>query len=254
MAEKETMTFWEHLDQLRGVIVRAVVAVCLFAVAAFFFKEELFDIVLAPKQSTFITFRLLSRISPIEPFSVNLINTGLASQFMIHAKVALYAGVFCAAPYMLYLVFSYVSPALYANERRYAVALVGSGYAMFIIGTALGYFLIFPFTVRFLGDYQVSQDVPNLITLESYIETFMMLNLLMGAVFEIPILCWLLAKFGLLKADFMRRYRRHAVVIILVAAAIITPTTDVFTLLLVSVPILLLYEASIVLVSCTSKK
>ena len=149
------------------------------------------------------------------------------------------------SPYILYQLFRFVSPALYANERKYVVRVVGYGYIMFMVGVLISYFLIFPLTFRFLGTYQVSDQVENMISLQSYISTLLMMSLAMGIVFEIPILSWLFAKLGFISADFMRRYRRHAVVIILVVAAIITPTSDVFTLLLVSLPMWLLYEVSI---------
>ena len=180
-----------------------------------------------------------------QDFYVKLINTGLAQQFMIHMKVAMCTGVLCASPYILYQLFRFVSPALYANERKYVVRVVGYGYIMFMVGVLISYFLIFPLTFRFLGTYQVSDQVENMISLQSYISTLLMMSLAMGIVFEIPILSWLFAKLGFISADFMRRYRRHAVVIILVVAAIITPTSDVFTLLLVSFPMWLLYEVSI---------
>ena len=189
-----------------------------------------------------------------DDFSVKLINTGLANQFVVHMRTALYAGVFCASPYLLYLLFRFVSPALYTHERRYAVRTVGVGYLMFLSGAALNYFLIFPLTFRFLGTYQVSAEVENTITLESYMDTLLMMTLTMGIVFEIPILCWLLARLGFLTASFMRRYRRHAIVLILVAAAVITPTSDVFTLLLVGMPMWMLYEAGIYLVALTEKR
>ena len=217
---------------------------------AFFFKEQLFSVVLAPKSDGFITYRLFNRIAAwggglSEPFSVQLINTGLAQQFVIHMKTALCAGVLCASPYILYQLFRFVSPALYENERRYVTRVVGGGYVMFGLGVLTSYFLIFPLTFRFLGTYQVSGDVDNLITLDSYISTLVMTCLAMGLVFEIPMLSWLFAKLGFLSDGFMRRYRKHAVIIILVVAAIITPTSDVFTLSLVALPMWILYEVSI---------
>ena len=185
-------------------------------------------------------------------FFVRLINTGLAEQFVIHMKAALCVGVLCASPYILYQLFRFVSPALYADERKYVVRVVGGGYAMFLLGVSISYFLIFPLTFRFLGTYQVSGEVENMISLQSYISTLMTMSLAMGLVFEIPILSWLFAKLGFLSAGFMRRYRKHAVVVILVVAAIITPTSDVFTLSLVALPMWLLYEVSIWVVSRTA--
>ncbi len=252
MSEKQS--FWDHLDILRASLVKIPAVTAVFAVVAFFFKEALFSIILAPKDADFITYRWLYFFSgwvtdeQSQDFYVKLINTGLAQQFMIHMKVAMCTGVLCASPYILYQLFRFVSPALYANERKYVVRIVGYGYIMFMLGVLISYFLIFPLTFRFLGTYQVSEQVENMISLQSYISTLLMMCLAMGIVFEIPILSWLFAKLGFISADFMRRYRRHAVVIILIVAAIITPTSDVFTLLLVSLPMWLLYEVSILIV------
>lgn len=250
VANTDKQSFWEHLDVLRTAIVKIVALAVVFGIAAFCFKEELFAVVLAPKDNGFVTYRLFNRIAAwaggeTESFAVQLINTGLAQQFIIHMKTALCAGVLCASPYILYQLFRFVSPALYDNERKYVTRMVGGGYAMFCLGVLISYFLIFPLTFRFLGTYQVSGDVANLITLDSYISTLVLMCLSMGIVFEIPILSWLFAKLGFLSADFMRRYRKHAIVIILVVAAIITPTSDVFTLSLVALPMWLLYEVSI---------
>ena len=241
------MTFWDHLDELRGVIVRALLVTAVAAVGAFCLKEPLFDIVLAPRSSNFITYRLMG----VEPFEISLMNTGLTEQFMIHLRTAFYAGILVALPYTLYLLFRFVSPALYDNERKYASTLVASGYLMFMVGTALNYLLIFPLTVKFLGTYQVSPDVANMLTIQSYIDTLLMMSLVMGIVFELPVVSWLLGRMGLVNAQMMSGMRRHAIVAILIVAAIITPTTDAFTLFVVALPIWLLYELSIVIVRLT---
>lgn len=259
MADQE-LTFWDHLDVLRGSLIKILTVTVLFMIIAFIMKDTLFNIILAPKESDFITYQLLEKaarlVKPdaeLEPFYVELINTGLANQFMVHMKMAFLMGALVASPYIIYLLFNFVSPALYENEQRYATRLVGGSYVMFMLGVLLSYFLIFPFTFRFLGTYQVSEDVTNMISLDSYTDTLWTLSFLMGVVFEIPIVCWLLASFGLLKKGMMQRYRRHAIVVILIVAAIITPTTDVFTLLLVSMPIWMLYECSILIVNQTAK-
>lgn len=244
------LTFWEHLDVLRGSIIRMLVAAVAAGAVAFVMKDWLFGVVLAPSRSDFVTYRLLG----VEPFRIELVNTGLTEQFMIHMKVALVAGVMIASPYILYLLFRFVSPALYDNERRYSVRLTLSAYAMFLLGVAVNYFVIFPLTVRFLGTYQVSTAVHNLLTISSYVDTLAMMSLVFGIVFEIPVISWLLARFGLLKSAWMGRYRRHAIVAIVAVAAVITPTSDVFTLTLVSLPIWLLYEASVVIVKLTERK
>ncbi len=223
------------------------------AIVAFALKTEVFSIVLAPTKADFITYRLFSQFGEIADFNLNLINTQLTSQFSVHMQVSVMVGLICVCPYILYSIFKFVSPALYENERKYARILVVTGYIMFMTGVALCYFLIFPLTIRFLGNYQVSEEVSNIITLSSYIDTLTMLTLMLGIVFELPILCMLLGKMGILTTEFMREYRRHAIVIILIVAAIITPTTDVMTLMLVTLPIYLLYETSIFAVKMINK-
>ncbi|MBR3412698.1 MAG: twin-arginine translocase subunit TatC [Bacteroidales bacterium] len=246
------MDFWEHLEELRGCLLKAVVAVALCAVAAFCCKDWLFALVMAPSTSDFVTYRLFSRLTGVaNDFHIDLFNPELAQQFMVHMKVALWMGLLIVSPYLLYLLFHFVAPGLYAHERRYAIRAVGSGYVMFLLGVALNYFLIFPLTFRFLGTYQVSTDVPNQIALSSYISVLLMLCFLMGVVFELPVLCWLLAKIGVLKPDFMRKYRKHAVVAILIIAAVITPSGDAMTLSMVALPIYALYEISILVVKKT---
>ena len=243
-SDSETMTFWDHLDELRSVIIRILVITAVAAVVAFVMKDEMFAIVLAPRSSDFITYRLMG----VEPFSIHLMNTGLTEQFMMHLKTAMYFGVLVASPFIIWQLFRFVSPALYEGERKYVTALCLSGYLMFMLGTLLDYFLIFPLTVRFLGTYQVSPDVANMLTLQSYMDTLMMMSLVMGIVFELPVVSWLLGRMGLVNRSMMRSMRRHAIVAILIIAAIITPTTDAFTLFIVALPIWLLYEMSIVIV------
>lgn len=245
----EPQTFWDHLDVLRSVLIRIAAAIVVFAVAAFLMKDELFGVVLAPRSSDFLTYRLLDTA----PFELHLMNTGLTEQFMIHMRTAMYAGLLVASPYILYELFSFVSPALYKNEQRYAVWIVGAAYAMFLLGTLVNYFVVFPLTVRFLGTYQVSPDVANMLTLQSYIDTLLGMSLVMGIVFELPVVCGLMGRMGLLTDEWMSEYRRHAVVAILIVAAIITPTTDVFTLFIVALPIYLLYELSIWIVKLTKR-
>lgn len=237
----EPTTFWEHLDELRYCILHALGVTMVMAVVAFCLKEQLFDLVLAPCSDKFVAYRILG----VEPFSLHLMNTGLTEQFMTHMRVALYAGLLMASPYVLYQLFSFVSPGLYQNERRAALWVVGSAYVMFLLGTTVNYLLIFPLTVHFLGTYQVSPEVANMLTLQSYIDTFISMSLVIGVAFELPVVCAILGKMGLINGRLMSKYRRHAIVVILIVAAIITPTTDVMTLMVVSLPIWLLYEVSI---------
>lgn len=242
------LTFWDHLDVLRSSLIRMGVAIVILAIVAFAMKDLLFSVVLAPRSSDFITYQLLG----VNAFHINLMNTGLTEQFMIHMRTAIYAGLLLASPYILYELFRFVSPALYQNERRYAVWIVGAAYLMFLMGTLVNYFVVFPLTVRFLGTYQVSPDVANMLTLQSYIDTLLGMSLVMGVVFELPVVCGLMGRMGLINSHMMSQFRRHAIVAILVVAAIITPTTDVFTLFVVALPIYLLYELSIQIVTVTN--
>lgn len=245
----ETATFWDHLDELRSVIIRSLVATVLFGTVAFCLKDWLFQIVLGPCQADFPVYRLIGA----EPFQLHLINTELTEQFSAHLRMSVYVGLLLASPYILYELFRFVSPGLYANERRAGLWVVCSAYVMFVLGTVLNYLVMLPMTVRFLGTYQVSADVDNMLTLRSYVDTFIMMSLALGAVFELPVVCVILGRLGLIDAGIMRRYRRHAIVAILVVAAIITPTTDVLSLLVVSLPIWLLYEISIFLLRKKTK-
>lgn len=251
----DEMSFWEHVEVLRASLIKMAIVIMLCSVMAFLFKEEMFSVLLAPKNDAFITYSLFRHIAEWTTgkadaaFSIQLINIGLTEQFVIHMKASVCIGFLISSPYLLYQLFHFISPALYENERKYSLRVAGSGYVMFILGVLLSYFLIFPLTFRFLGTYQVSSDVTNMITLQSYMGTLLMMCSLMGIVFELPVLCWLLAKLGLLSSSDMRRFRKHSIVVILIISAVITPTSDIFTLSLVALPVWLLYEVSILIVS-----
>ena len=242
-------TFWEHLDDLRSVIIRIIIIALIFSLAAFFLKDWLFDIIFAPKSSSFVSYKFLGG----EDFNISLMNTTLTGQFMTHLKVSVVAGIIIASPYIIYELFKFISPALYENEKKYSSRIVLSAYMMFVLGAVINYFLIFPLTLKFLGTYEVSGEVRNMLTLDSYMDTLLMMTLVFGIVFEIPVLSWLLGRFGLLKSTWMRKYRRHAVVVILIMAAVITPTSDIFTLTIVFLPIWLLYEISVLVVKKIEK-
>lgn len=228
-------------------------AVTVFTIGAFCFKEQLFDTILAPLNNRFWTYRLFESISQAlhipgmraDNFQIHLINTQLSGQFLIHMNLSLYAGIILSSPYLIYQLFQFISPALYKKERTYSLRAILWGYALFIIGVLFCYFIVFPFALRFLALYQVSPEVDNTITIQSYTETLCTLSMLSGITFEIPILAWVLAKTGFITVSFMKKYRRHSIMVTLIIAAIITPTSDVVTLLLVSLPMLLLYEISI---------
>ena len=240
----ENKSFWDHLEDLRGSLIKILSAMFIFSTLAFCFKDLLFKIVLAPKDSDFFMYKLFGG----GDFSIQLMNVGLTEQFMIHLKTAFAFGILMASPYIIKVLFDFIRPALYENERKHSVSLVLIAYLMFVVGVLVNYLFVFPLTVRFLGTYQVSEQVSNMLTLQSYMDTLLMMSIVFGIIFEIPIMSWLLARFGLLKAEWMTRYRRHAIVAILIIAAIITPTGDAFTLMIVSLPIWLLYELSVLVV------
>ncbi len=261
LKDSAQMTFWEHVDVFRKILFRCLGVWAVCSIVVFCFKEPVFKIIFAPSKSDFVLYRLLCRLSDVlgldalclEPFEANFINTQLASQFMMHLSASLWIGLVIAMPYLIYQLYSFVSPALYANERRYSFVLIFNSFILFTIGVLLNYFVIFPFSFRFLSTYQVDSVVVNQIALSSYMSTLLMLSLLMGLVFEIPILAYFLAKLGLIDADMLRKYRKHSFVVICILAAIITPTADIFTLLLVACPIALLYELSIRVVKKVAK-
>lgn len=257
MAEKE-ISFWDHLDELRQVLFRVLGVWFTLAVGYFIAMPYLFDnVVLAPCRNDFIFYDLLRWIGGIfdshdefftQQFHVKLININLAAPFFIHMSTAFWMSVVTAAPYLFYEVWRFVSPALYPNERRGVKKALGIGTVMFFIGVLLGYFMVYPLTLRFLSTYQLSAAIENQISLNSYIDNFMMLVLCMGLAFELPLVTWLLSLLGVVHKSFLRKYRKHAIVVIAIAAAVITPTGDPFTLTVVAVPLYLLYELSILMI------
>ena len=250
-ADPNAMTFGDHLEELRRTLFRILVAVTIIAIAVFCFKDKTFELLLAPSQWDFVTYRyvekflhLLGSSFTFNEYHVNLIATELSSQFMTHVSAAFYLGFLGASPYILYELFRFVTPALYENERRYSVRVAIIMYLLFVVGVLMSYFILFPISFRFLGTYSVSEMVESNITLRSYIGTFTTLTLIMGLVFQLPVIAFFLGKIGVVNASFLKRYRKHALVIIMVVAAIITPP-DLMTLVLVTIPLYLLFEVSI---------
>lgn len=256
-ADKE-LTFWDHLDELRKVLIRVLVVWFVLAVAYFVAMPWLFDrVILAPCNNDFIFYDLLRFIGEkldlrdeffTQEFHVKLVNINLAAPFLIHMSTAFWMSVVTAMPYLFYEVWRFISPALYPNEMCGVRKAMAIGTVMFFVGVLLGYFMVYPLTLRFLSTYQLSGLIENQISLNSYIDNFMMLNLCMGAAFELPLLAWLLSLLGLVNKAFLRKYRRHAAVVIVILAAVITPTGDPFTLSVVAIPLYLLYELSILMI------
>lgn len=252
--EKE-MSFWDHLRDLRGHIIRSLMAVVLFAIVAFINKDFVFNhIILAPKEADFITNILLCKLGMlmnidyfcVSDFSLNIININMAGQFMTHMYISFMMGVVLAAPYIIYQFWSFVEPALYDHEKKNSGATVLVCSLLFLIGVLFSYFLIVPLTLNFFGSYHVSTEVANQISLASYISTVVTVTISVGVVFELPVLLFFLTKAGLVSIDFLKKNRKYMFVIVLILSALITPP-DVFSQILVTLPLMLLYEFSILM-------
>ena len=248
------MTFGEHLEVFRKMLFRIIAFTTCLAVVIFCAKDTTFRLLLAPGDNHFVTYRLIEECLEwleidfrFAPYSIQLINTELTSQFMVHMSTSVYLALLLVSPYIMIELYHYIAPALYDNERRYSVSVTIAIYLLFILGVLMSYFVLFPFALRFLGTYQVATSVVNQINLDSYISTFVTLTLMMGVVFQLPVLSFFLAKMGILEASFMKQYRRHAFVLIGIVAAVITPP-DLFTCFMVMIPMYGLYELSILIV------
>ena len=252
----DLMTFGGHLEVFRQIIFRILAVGGIVSVAVFCFKEATWDMLLAPSEWDFVTYRWIERMAQavgmedfhFSEFHVKLIATDLSSQFMTHLTTSVYLGLLVVSPYILYELFRFVSPALFENERKYSVKAIVAVYVLFIVGMLVSYYMLFPISFRFLGTYSVSARVESTITLDSYVSTFVTLALLMGVVFQLPVISFVLGKMGVVDAYMLSRYRKHAFLAILTVAAIITPGQDILSLALVSLPLYLLYELSILIV------
>lgn len=257
MQKKEDLSFWEHLEVLRWVIVRSLVALFVCFIGWLAFLPDIFQkFILGPTNSDFFLYKYLSKLSGLgglfpdfgnEDFSVEIVNIHVTSQFMTHISTSLMLAFITSFPYFVFEVWKFIRPALYDNEAKPGRIAFGGGTIMFYLGCAVGYCIVFPFTFRFLTEYQLSASIINQISLNSYMDNFMLLILMMGIVFELPMLIWVLSHVGLVNKGFLKNYRKHAVVFLLVLAAFITPTGDPFTLMTVFVPLYLLYELGILL-------
>ncbi len=256
------MNFWEHLEALRWHLIKAIVVVVLTAIVAFVAKEFIFDVVLlAPREPNFITNTLLADLAEtmnVPALKINqnplaLQSIQLSGQLGIHITVSLVAGIILSFPYVFYQIWSFISPALDGKEKKYANWAIFTVSLLFFVGILFGYYVISPLAVDFLGNYNVSSAVKNTINIKSYIGTITSILLSSGIVFELPVFMYFLVKIGVVDAQFLRKYRKHAVVLIMVASAILTPP-DPFSLVLVSLPLFLLYELSILIAVFVGKK
>lgn len=251
------LTFGGHLEVLRQMLFRILGVAGLIATVVFCFKDTTWSLLLAPGEWDFCTYRWLEQAMLLigidfhfEEFHVDMIATDLSSQFMTHITTACYLGLLGASPYILYELFRFISPALYENERKYSVQVTGIIYVLFLLGVMMSYFVLFPISFRFLGTYSVSERVHSNITLDSYVSTFISLTLIMGVVFQLPVIAFFLGKMGVIKSSMLVNFRKHSFIVIMLVAAIITPP-DLMTLVLVTIPLYLLYEMSIRVVRWT---
>ena len=235
------MSFWDHLEELRGTLFRSILVLCLLAVLGFVFKKPLFWIVFRPASPDFVIYRLLGWT-----FSLDIINVEMAAQFFVHLQAAFGAALILAFPYIIWEIWRFLAPALYDRERK----AVGGAFIMatgfFYLGVAAGYFLVFPACVQFFMNYSVSDMVTNSITIGSYMSMFTSTVLLVGVAFEFPTVIWALSRIGLLTREQLSKGRRYAVVAVLVVAAIVTPA-DPLSMMVVAIPLYLLYELSILM-------
>ena len=251
MDDDNLLTFGGHLEVFRQMLFRILGVAGVIAAVIFCFKVTTWDVLMAPSEWDFCTYKWIEQAMQtfgvdfhFDEFHVEMIATDLSSQFMTHISTAVYLGVLGASPYILYELFRFISPALYENERKYSVQVAGIIYLLFILGVLMSYFVLFPISFRFLGTYSVSAKVVSNITLDSYISTFTSLTLVMGLVFQLPVIAFFLGKLGFVSSDLLSRYRKHSFIIIMLVAAVITPP-DLMTLILVTIPLYLLYEVSI---------
>jgi len=251
-SEKE-MTFWDHLTELRKRLFRMILAWLVMTVVAFIYSRFIFDkILLAPKNSDFITYKWLCKLGELihvdtlclPPMSLSIINLNLSGQFMTDMTVSMFAGLILGSPFIIYQIWQFVMPALYVKERKYARRAVFVMMFLFIIGVLFSYYFMVPWTLNFLGTYQVSETVLNQISLSSYISTVTSTILGVGIVFELPVVVYVLAKLGIVTPKFLKANRKYALIIILIIAAIITPP-DVFSQTIATIPLYALYEISI---------
>lgn len=236
------MSFWDHLDVLRGSIFRSAIAILLFGVVAFCFKQFLFEkIILAPLHGEFLTYRIMGI-----PFEMNLINIEISTQFMIHVRMSCAAGLVVSCPYIIFEIWKFIAPALFKKEKRAVSKAFIMSSALFYIGVLVGYYLVLPLCLNFFVDYTVSDQVVNNITLTSYISLFMSLVIVIGVVFEFPMVVMALSVIGLLDRGMLRRGRKLAIVVVLSISAIITPA-DPMSMIILAIPLYALFEFSILM-------
>lgn len=244
----EEMSFWDHLEELRWCLFRVLIALVIIIVGVFIALPHVFDsFVLGPTRGDFFMYRVFGSILG-EGGDVDIININVATPFLTHITTSFWMSLVLVFPYLIYQIWVFIKPALFPNEAKGAKIAFTAGTGLFYVGCAVGYLLVFPLTFKFLTQYTIGEGIVNQISLNSYMSNFLTIIFVMGLVFEIPMLAWVLSAIGILKKSFLKKYRRHAIVILVVLAAVITPSGDPFTLSVVFLPLYLLYEVSILIV------
>ncbi|MBR1872132.1 MAG: twin-arginine translocase subunit TatC [Bacteroidales bacterium] len=239
MAEEKEMTFWDHLDVLRGTLFRSAAAIFAVSIVFLCIKTSLFRFVLAPTTPDFFLYKLLGL-----DFSISLVNIDISAQFFVHLKIALLCGVIVAFPYVIFEIWKFIAPALYSNEKKAVRKAFGMASVLFYLGVAVGYTVILPVCLMFFMNYTVSDAVLNTITLNSYISMFVSMVFLIGLVFEFPTVIMVLSSLGIVNKTMLRSYRKHAFIVIMIIAALITPS-DPVSMFVLGIPLYMLYEFSI---------
>lgn len=264
MAEKKLseMSFLDHLEELRWLLVRSTVAVLICATVAFFFSDFIFNqIIFGPKNPDFITYRFFCEMSQnlgldqslcVTEIPMRIQSREMGGQFSAHMWTSITAGFIIGFPFILWEFWKFISPALYDNEKKYARAFVIIASMLFFLGVLFGYYLIAPLSVNFLANYNVSEQIFNDIDLSSYISLLRSSTVACGLLFELPIIIYFLTKIGLVTPKFLRQYRKYTLIIVLVLSAIITPP-DVLSQIIVAIPIMILYEVSILISASVTK-
>ena len=258
------MSFWDHLEELRWTLLRCVIALVVFTIGSLVIMRYIFDsVILAPTRADFVLYQAICKLSSLAPFFpdfcdeaffVDMFNVKLGTAFFTWMSSSFWLALLLTFPYLVLEIWKFVSPALYENEKKKVRWVFSFGTILFFIGCTVGYFLVFPLTLHFLTTFDLSPAIKEGASLEDYMDKFWVIIFIMGIVFEMPIVSWLLSQLGLLRREFFVKYRRHAVVGLLVAAAIITPSGDPFTLSVVFVPLYALYELSAFFVKKTPKE
>ncbi len=254
--EKE-MGFLDHLEELRWHIIRAGSSILVFAIIIFASEKFVFDsIIYAPKKADFPTYRFLcwmSEMTCITPPKLQLITRELGEQFFVHLKVSFWMGLILSFPYIFWEFWRFIKPGLYKKEQKAARGMVFICSSLFALGVLFGFYVIAPFAISWLGSYTVGTETINSPTLASYVGYLTMCTIPVGIIFEFPVIAYFLGKIGILSSAFLRAYRRHAIVFVFIISAIITPP-DVVTQVLISIPILILYEVSIRIIKGIEKR